>query len=330
MRLTVLLAALTFLRSPPDGASMRTCETAARKIVHRFYPLRHCQRSNRTVIGLKNVKTVRECADFARDKQGLAFNYAPVDRNNSNWFELVKEREQNKSTVAPWKPQPPRIPTSSFGFDDFYNCHVLDCPEYRNLSTIVNDTRFDYYTLYARVLPSGNTTCIPSIGMFLFDETRTNYSYAYNSCITAGGSLAHIASDARTFHLAKYIANLPLGNNATLDSSNTTTIDPIFYVGLNETLKGRFFTSANERLDCFSFRAWAPGHPDRNRHPPSCVALTDEGSWKTFNCNRTLPYICELHTSGPALYQPKLQRKCNVKRPNNRIAPSRRVTGEHH
>uniref|UniRef100_A0A182M8J7 C-type lectin domain-containing protein n=1 Tax=Anopheles culicifacies TaxID=139723 RepID=A0A182M8J7_9DIPT len=305
---------------------MRTCEAAARKIVHRFYPLRHCQRSNRTVIGLKNVKTVRECADFARDKQGMAFNYAPVDRNSSNWFELMKERERNKSTAPPWKPQPPRIAINSFGFDDFYNCHVLDCPEYRNLSTIVNDTRFDYYTLYARALPSSNSTCIPSIGMFLFEDTKKNYSYAYNSCVTAGGSLAHIASDARTFQLSKYIANLPLGNNASLNSTNASSVEPLYFVGLNETLKGRFFTSANERLDCFIFRAWAPGHPDRNRQPPSCVALTDEGSWKTFNCNRTLPYICELHTSGPALYQPKLKRKCHVKRPNNKIAPSRRVT----
>ncbi|XP_050072388.1 uncharacterized protein LOC126560473 [Anopheles maculipalpis] len=327
MHLTVVLAALAFLHFLPEGASLRSCEIATRKIVHRFYPLRHCQRSNRTVIGLKNVKTVRECADFARDKQGLAFNFAPLDRNSSNWFDLVKEREQNKSTVPPWKPQPPRVAYNSFGFDDFYNCHVLDCPEYRNLSTVVNDTRFDYYTLYARLLPSANATCIPSIGMFIFSDTRQNYSNAYNSCITAGGSLAHIASDARTFHLSKYIATyLPTGNYTTANSTNETTVEPLYYVGLNETLKNRFFTSAEERLDSFSFRAWAPGHPDRNRQPPSCVALTDEGSWKVYSCIRSLPYICELHTSGPALYPPKLKRKCFVKRPNNRKAPSRRTT----
>uniref|UniRef100_A0A182K5K3 adenylate cyclase n=1 Tax=Anopheles christyi TaxID=43041 RepID=A0A182K5K3_9DIPT len=306
--------ALVLWHRPVEGAN--TCEANERKIVHHFYPLRHCQRSNRTVIGLLNAKTVRECADYARDKQGLAFNYARVKRNNTNWFELV--REQNKSTASPWKPAP-RGAVNSFGFEDFYNCHVLDCPEYRNLSTIVNDTRFDYYTLYARLLPSGNVTCIPSIGMFLFEETSLNYSNAYNSCVSAGGSLAHIASDARTFHLSKYIASLPATNYTALNNT-------VYYVGLNDTEKNRFFTSANERLDCFNFRAWAPGHPARNRLPPSCAALTDEGSWKVFNCNRSLPYICELHTSGPALYQPKLRRKCFVKRPNNRIAPSHRIT----
>ncbi|XP_041775583.1 uncharacterized protein LOC121595581 [Anopheles merus] len=325
MRLTVVLAALVLSHHPPEGATDRQCEANARKIVHRFYPLRHCQRSNRTVIGLVNVQSVRECADYARDKQGLAFNFAPIKRNNTNWYDVVRQREQNQSTVSSWKPVPPRV--ASFGFEDFYNCHVLDCPEYRNLSTIVNDTRFDYYTLYARLLPAGNATCIPSIGMFLFEDTKLNYSNAYNACVSAGGSLAHIASDARTFQLSKYIASLPETNFTTNNATDTTSaVEPLYYVGLNETMKNRFFTSADERLDCFRFRAWAPGHPARNRTSPSCAALTDEGSWKVSNCNRTLPYICELHTSGPALYAPRLKRKCFVKRPNNRIAPSRHVT----
>ncbi|XP_053677694.1 uncharacterized protein LOC128727778 [Anopheles nili] len=327
MSLTVVLTALVFSQLPLDGESVRTCEVNAGKIVHRFYPLRHCQRSNRTVIGLSNVESVRECAEFARYKQGLAFNYAEAGRNTSNLFDVVKERERNKTNPTPWKPKSPAVSTS-LEFEDFYNCHVLDCPEYRNLSTIVNDTRFDYYTLYARHLPTMNSTCIPSIGMFLFEDTKLNFSKAYNSCRTFGGSLAHIASDSRTFHLARYISNEPLLNETTTNASTISpgAMDQLYYVGLNETEKNRFFTSAEERLDCFTFRAWAPGHPDRNRHPPSCVALTDEGSWKVFNCNRTLRYICELHTSGPALYEPKLKRNCSVKRPNNRIAPSRRHT----
>nr|AFK83719.1 C-type lectin [Anopheles dirus] len=319
MRVSVVLAALACTIFPPELVSALVKRTPARSIDS----IRCGTVSVRiTVVGLTNAKTVRECADFARDKQALAFNYAPVGRNNTNWYDVVKEREQNRTNKAPWKPQPPAV-SNAFGFEDFYNCHVLDCPEYRNLSTMVNDTRFDYYTLYARNLPSSNFTCVPSIGMFLFEDTKLNYSNAYNACVAAGGSLAHIASDARTFHLSKYIAELPPANNS---ASNATTVEPLYYVGLNESEKNRFFTSANERLDCFTFRAWAPKHPDRNRHPPSCTALTDEGSWKVFDCNRTLPYICELHTSGPALYEPKLKRRCFVKRPNNRIAPSRRHT----
>ncbi|XP_058126386.1 uncharacterized protein LOC131283098 [Anopheles ziemanni] len=315
----VIMVALLLI---PSLAAVAICEQQAKRIVHRFYPLRHCQRSNRTVIGLANVKTVRECANLARHKQALAFNYAPEGRNRSNLFVVALEREQNSSSrPSPWKPT--QLPSSGGveeGFEDFYNCHVLDCPEYRNLSTIVNDTRFDYYSLYARNLPSANATCIPSIGMFSFEEIKLNYSNAYNSCVSLGGSLAHIVSDTRTFYLSKYISTLPHANQSSSDKSGS-----LFFVGLNETIRDRFFTSSDERLDCFIFRAWAPGHPERNRHP-GCVALTDEGSWKVFSCNRSLPYICELHTSGPALAEPKLKRKCSVKRPNNRFAPTKHIT----
>ncbi|KFB39058.1 AGAP009316-PA-like protein [Anopheles sinensis] len=294
----------------PCLSAVPICEQQAKRIVHRFYPLRHCQRSNRTVIGLANVKTVRECANLARHKQALAFNYAPEGRNRSNLFVVALEREQNSSNrPSPWKPT--QLPSSDGveeGFEDFYNCHVLDCPEYRNLSTIVNDTRFDYYSLYARNL-----------------QTKLNYSNAYNSCVSLGGSLAHIVSDTRTFYLAKYISTLPHANQSISNESSTDTSGSFYFVGLNETARDRFFTSSDERLDCFTFRAWAPGHPERNRHP-GCAALTDEGSWKVFSCNRSLPYICELHTSGPALSEPKLKRKCSIKRPNNRFAPTKHIT----
>lgn len=34
------------------------------------------------------------------------------------------------------------------------------------------------------------------------------------------------------------------------------------YVGLNETNeKNVFITSSNEPIDCFRYRAWAPGQP---------------------------------------------------------------------
>uniref|UniRef100_A0AAG5CXA5 C-type lectin domain-containing protein n=1 Tax=Anopheles atroparvus TaxID=41427 RepID=A0AAG5CXA5_ANOAO len=328
MQLTfAMMVALMLLPFVRDSAAVKTCEMQAKRIVHRFYPLRHCQRSNRTVIGLANVKTVRECADLARHKQALAFNYAPAGRNRSNLFVVAKELEQNSSSrPSPW--QPKQLPSSDgveFGFEDFYNCHVLACPEHRNLSTIVNDTRFDYYSLYARALPSANASCVPSIGMFLFEETKLNYSNAYNSCVSLGGSLAHIVSDARTFHLAKFISALPRTNESSSNVSSTGISDPVFYVGLNETVRDRFYTSSDESLDCFTFRAWEPGHPERNR-PPGCVALTEEGSWKVLNCNRSLPYICELHTSGPALAEPRLKRKCSIKRPNNRFAPTKHIT----
>ncbi|XP_049548389.1 uncharacterized protein LOC125959606 [Anopheles darlingi] len=314
----IIVVALLIVQLPGDTSAVRTCAAQSRKIVHRFYLLRHCQRSKRNVIGLANVKTVRACADLARGKQAMAFNYAPAGRTGVNRYELNK----NQSRPAPWVP--PKAGSGSSTtiapFDDFYNCQVLDCPEHRNLSSIVNDTRFDYYSMFARMLPPAAATCIPSIGVFLFEETRYNYSRAYNSCVTQhGGSLAHVASDRRTFEMARILTNLPKAND------NSSFNVPLFYVGLNESIRDRFFTSAGERLDCFTFRAWAPGHPAKNRTSPGCVTLSEEGSWKVFNCNRNLPHVCELHTSGPALHEPKLHRRCSVKRPNNRYAPPKRV-----
>ncbi|XP_050094475.1 uncharacterized protein LOC126577103 [Anopheles aquasalis] len=318
MHQLVLVVALLAVQLPRDSSAVRTCTEQSRKIVHRFYLLRHCQRSERNVIGLANVKTVRNCADLARSKQAMAFNYAPAGRNGVNRYELT----QNQSRPATWIPPKAASGGSSTTrapFDDFYNCQVLDCPEHRNLSSIVNDTRFDYYSMFAKILPPAAATCIPSIGMFLFEETKHNYSRAYNSCVAQhGGSLAHVASDRRTFEIARVLGNLPKGND------NSSLNESLFYVGLNESIRDRFFTSAGERLDCFTFRAWAPGHP-ANRSAPGCVALTEEGSWKVFNCNRNLPYVCELHTSGPALHEPKLRRRCSIKRPNNRDAPPKRV-----
>jgi hypothetical protein len=93
---------------------------------HKFYPLRHCQRSNKTVIALTDVESAKECAQFARSVRGLAFNYSPRGRREKNLFVVDKN-----------------------GTDDLSNCEVMACPEYRNYSNIVNDTRFDYYSLYA-------------------------------------------------------------------------------------------------------------------------------------------------------------------------------------
>lgn len=34
------------------------------------------------------------------------------------------------------------------GFE-FFNCEVLACPEWSDLADMLNDTRYDYYTMYA-------------------------------------------------------------------------------------------------------------------------------------------------------------------------------------
>lgn len=34
--------------------------------------------------------------------------------------------------------------------EELFNCEILDCPEFKNFSSMVNDTRYDYYSLYSR------------------------------------------------------------------------------------------------------------------------------------------------------------------------------------
>ncbi|XP_065080578.1 uncharacterized protein LOC135703316 [Ochlerotatus camptorhynchus] len=294
----------------------QTCSRHRRRIKHRFHALRHCQRSNRTIVGLINTETVAECAEYARKKRGMAFNFGPKNRNDTNLFDVLKAQQAikaNRSAIVP-----KGTDTITTDPEEFFNCQVLECPENQHLSTIVNDTRFDYYSLYTRPLPSGNVTCLPSVGMFVFSDRKVNYSLASNECRSLGGSLAHVASEVRTNMLSKMVATEgPMLKNATNKTERA-------YVGLNETIKGMFLTSGNEPLDCFLYRAWSPGHPSKTRQP-GCVAITSNSSWTVQSCNKSIRFICELHTSGPPVHAARLKQKCSLKRPNNRIAPSRRA-----
>ncbi|XP_053692326.1 uncharacterized protein LOC128740785 [Sabethes cyaneus] len=295
------------------------CAPLRSRIKHHFHALRHCQRSNRTVIGLINAETVRECAEFARRKHGLAFNYGPKDRKQVNLFELVELRKANATGNT--APRPAKgTDTITTDPEEFYNCQVLDCPEYRNLSSIVNDTRFDYYSLYSRPPPQDNATCVPSIGMFVVEDRKMNYSLTFNECQAIGGSLAHVASEPRTNMISKLCDE----GFVTENKSATNVSEALYYVGLKGTTGNKFFTSAKEPLECFLYRAWAPGHPSKTSQP-GCVAISSNNSWTVHNCNKALPFICELHTSGPPKYKVHLKRKCSVKRPNNRIAPGKKT-----
>lgn len=52
--------------------------------------------------------------------------------------------------------------------EEFFNCEVLACPEWSDLGDLVNDTRFDYYTMYAsparKLLPRARVMCNVSAG----------------------------------------------------------------------------------------------------------------------------------------------------------------------
>lgn len=95
---------------------------------YEFYPLRFCQRSNKTVVVSDEVETLEMCAQQCWLYRGLAFNFSPKQR----WEKILyKTNEKTKN-------------------DKLHNCEVLECLEHRNFSSLFNDTRFDYYSLYTR------------------------------------------------------------------------------------------------------------------------------------------------------------------------------------
>ena len=169
------------------------------------------------------------------------------------------------------------------------------------------------------------------IGMFVLYKDHSNYSVAYRNCSLIGGNLAHIVSESRTNKISKYLEM----------STNSSTKETLAYVGLNESSYNRFLTSYQEPIKCFQYRAWAPGHPSYELkiklktiktifnylfnfseiRKPGCVAITPESSWKVFNCNHKLMFVCELFSSGPNPFVNNLKQKCSVKHPNNRFTP---------
>lgn len=80
----------------------------------KFYKVKHCHRSNLNIISMINVKSLDHCIQHTKDHRGLAFNF---HSNTKKQYSI--------------------------------NCQVLGCPEQQlNSSTFVNDTSYDYYSLF--------------------------------------------------------------------------------------------------------------------------------------------------------------------------------------
>lgn len=115
-----------------------------------YYPVRHCQRSNKTRIAATNVENLKKCEQFAEYNNGLAFNYGhgqkPRKKDDSNnWVNLFDTFKKEENYTDKWKGVAKELELSN---DPYFNCEVFDCPELGNMSTIINDTRYDYYTVY--------------------------------------------------------------------------------------------------------------------------------------------------------------------------------------
>lgn len=88
------------------------------------------------------MENLGECKMLARNRKGLAINYAWETRT-ANLFTVNVEVENG--TNFPRKTNRKDIADQP---EEFFNCLVFDCPETVNMTAMVNDSRFDYYSLY--------------------------------------------------------------------------------------------------------------------------------------------------------------------------------------
>lgn len=89
-----LICFLSFLITVNNSLN---CSKLQSKIKHDFFPLRHCQRSNGNVIGLKNFNSLESCKSFALKQRGLAFNFSDKENRDSvNLFDTDESHAKGK------------------------------------------------------------------------------------------------------------------------------------------------------------------------------------------------------------------------------------------
>lgn len=93
------------------------------------------------------------CIQFAEYHQALAFNFGhgkkprkKSDQNDLlNLFDLKRKKEEKARNQTKESKEAKEL---NEPVEPYFNCEVLSCPEVGNMSTMINDTRYDYYTLY--------------------------------------------------------------------------------------------------------------------------------------------------------------------------------------
>lgn len=129
------------------------CSDLLKRNRTKFHAVRHCQRSNQTRIAAKNVANLEKCIQYTEHHQGLAFNFGhgkrPRKKSNQNdllnLFDVKREKEMKQKNQTKFTKEGNNLEKQ---IEPYFNCEVLSCPEVGNMSSMINDTRYDYYTLY--------------------------------------------------------------------------------------------------------------------------------------------------------------------------------------
>ncbi|KAF9415879.1 hypothetical protein HW555_006631 [Spodoptera exigua] len=220
----------------------------------KYHLMEKCYRSKLGIISKANYTSLISCQRLGFEKKGLAINFSPREA----WAD-------SNETVD-------------------YTCEVLKCAEADGGLSMVNDSRYDYYSIYAKPIPHVNTTCVPTLGMFFVITKRQNYTLGYRQCKNVSALPVDVASEQRTDALAQLLAS------SSLDMA---------FVGLRSKNGSAFISVNGDALDCTTYRAWAPGSPRKARKKFDCVVLTKQRTWVSVPCKNNLPIVCELIPGGP-------------------------------
>lgn len=119
-----------------------TNDNDSQSTLQEFHLLRRCQRSTKQIVDYAYVESLGECKKLARNRKGLAINYA-WETQAANLFNVNVKIENG--TNFPWKYSRKDVADQP---EEFFNCLVFGCPETVNMTAMVNDSRYDYYSLY--------------------------------------------------------------------------------------------------------------------------------------------------------------------------------------
>ncbi|CAG4972783.1 unnamed protein product [Colias eurytheme] len=167
--------------------------------IPKYHLIEKCHRSTLGVAARANYESLTSCFRLGIEKKALALNFSPKHAWNSSLE---------------------------------YSCEVLKCAESEGGLSLSNDTRYDYYSIYAKPIPNVNTTCVPASGMFYLLDNQLNYTQAQNKCKNMSGVLADVTSEQRTDALAQVLINANLAaayvgltknNGSSFHSLNETT-----------------------------------------------------------------------------------------------------------
>ncbi|XP_050327292.1 uncharacterized protein LOC126757428 isoform X3 [Bactrocera neohumeralis] len=223
-------------------------------------------------IAYKNAFTLEDCVREAKSARGLALNFGTRLRSKqmgagSDAFAILLTRLQQSMITRPNSTHNKENRQSVWQQPQHhFNCHILACPENNTMRSLVNDSRYDYYSLYGESIATRNYTCVPQVGLFQLQVRSASFVNATRYCRNAtdiGGvaMLAHVASALRTNAFAALLRNYNEAARQQRERQHT-----LAYVGLhfNRSYSSEAIEYRNieqEPLHCFQYAAWAPGHP---------------------------------------------------------------------